>query len=74
MHRLDDRLGLGAAPNVRLVGGDNQQKAGLLEAGAVICGTGIKLEVIQVGRRVGFSFADHLDVQGAVTIEKNSWT
>ena len=71
VHGLDDGLGLVAAADVGLVGGDHEHIAGGGELGASLGHTGEKREFGQGSRRVGFAGADDLKVERAVAIKED---
>ena len=63
VHGLDDGLRLGAAADVGLVGGDDEDEAGGFSLRAGFFGhAGKELELGERGGRVGFALADDLHV------------
>jgi hypothetical protein len=72
VHRLDHGLGLDAAPDIRLVGHDDQRITYGLQLAASSRDIGEQPEFIDGLRRVRLAGTNDLDVEGAVTIQKNS--
>lgn len=73
VHRIDDGLFLGAAANVRLVRGYDQNVAGGGELRAGGGHAGEQLEFREGIRRVRFAVADDLPIQRAVAVKKDRW-
>ena len=70
MHRFDDGLGLVAAADVGLIGGDHENEAGGGELGAGFGHARKKGEFGESGRRVRFTVADDLQVERSITVEE----
>ena len=71
MHSLYNGLGLCAAANIRLVGGNDEQEASGFQPSTIFRSTGKQAKIFEHGRRIGLSLTNHLDVERAVTIEEN---
>jgi hypothetical protein len=71
VHRRDHGEAQGAAPDIGLVGGDDQHIAGRVEPGTRCDGIRVEREFLQRDRRAGFALAHDGQVQGAIAVEKN---
>ena len=71
VHRVDQGPGNGAAPDVGLVGRDDEQKAGLLERAAAGGDPFVQPELLDRARRERLPIPDDLDVQRSVPVQED---